>query len=109
MPASWRARRRRGATSLSCGCASRPARRCRRWQERYGVDILDGLGSTERTHTFLSNRPGEVKYGTTGKPDPGYDLRLVDDAGEPVRKGEIGELQVRGPTSALMYWNNRQL
>jgi benzoate-CoA ligase family protein len=86
-----------------------PAPIGRRWRERYGVDILDGLGSTEMTHTFLSNRPGEVKYGTTGKPVPGYDLRLVDDAGEPVKKGEIGELQVRGPTSALMYWNNRQL
>jgi benzoate-CoA ligase len=86
-----------------------PAQIGRRWHERYGVDVLDGLGSTEMTHTFLSNRPGEVRYGTTGKPVPGYDLRLVDDAGEPVRKGEIGELQVRGPTSAIMYWNNRQL
>jgi benzoate-CoA ligase len=58
-------------------------------------------------HIFLSNRPGDVRYGTTGKPVPGYDIRLVDDAGATVRKGEMGELQVRGPTSALMYWNNR--
>jgi benzoate-CoA ligase len=79
----------------------------RRWRERYGVDILDGLGSTEMLHIFLSNRPGEVKYGTTGKPVPGYDVKLVDDAGEVVKKGEMGELQVRGPTSAIMYWNNR--
>jgi benzoate-CoA ligase len=79
-----------------------------RWRERYGVDILDGLGSTEMLHIFLSNRPGEVKYGTTGKPVPGYDIRLVDDAGEVVKKGEMGELQVRGPTSAIMYWNNRE-
>jgi benzoate-CoA ligase family protein len=80
----------------------------RRWSERYGVDILDGLGSTEMLHIFLSNRTGEVRYGTTGKPVPGYDIRLVDDAGEPVASGEMGELQVRGPTSAIMYWNNRE-
>jgi benzoate-CoA ligase family protein len=79
----------------------------RRWSERYGVDILDGLGSTEMLHIFLSNRAGEVRYGTTGKPVPGYDIRLVDDAGATVAPGEMGELQVRGPTSAIMYWSNR--
>jgi benzoate-CoA ligase len=80
----------------------------RRWSERYGVDILDGLGSTEMLHIFLSNRPGDVKYGTSGKPVPGYDIRLVDDDGVVVTKrGDMGELQVRGPTSAIMYWNNR--
>jgi benzoate-CoA ligase family protein len=79
----------------------------RRWRERYGVDILDGLGSTEMLHIFLSNRPGEVRYGTTGKPVPGYDIKLVDDAGAVVKQGEMGELQVRGPTGAIMYWNNR--
>ena len=80
----------------------------RRWHERYGVDILDGLGSTEMLHIFLSNRPGDVKYGTSGKPVPGYDIRLVDDDGSIVSKrGAMGELQVRGPTSAVMYWNNR--
>jgi benzoate-CoA ligase len=81
----------------------------RRWRERYGVDILDGLGSTEMLHIFLSNRPGDVKYGTSGKPVPGYDLRLIGDDGEIVAEsGEMGELQVRGPTAALMYWNNRE-
>jgi benzoate-CoA ligase len=80
----------------------------RRWLERYGCDILDGLGSTEMLHIFLSNRPGEVKYGTSGKPVPGYDLKLVGDDGEPVKSGEMGELLVRGPTSAIMYWNNRE-
>ena len=80
----------------------------RRWSERYGVDILDGLGSTEMLHIFLSNRPGDVKYGSSGKPVPGYDIRLVDDDGEAIdTPGEMGELQVRGPTSAMMYWNNR--
>jgi benzoate-CoA ligase len=79
----------------------------RRWLEHTGVDILDGLGSTEMLHIFLSNRPGEVRYGTSGKPVPGYDIRLVDEEGQPVPKGEIGELQVAGPTSAAFYWNNR--
>jgi benzoate-CoA ligase len=81
----------------------------RRWHERFGVDILDGIGSTEMLHIFLSNRAGDVKYGTTGKPVPGYDVRLVDDEGSVIKSpGQIGELQVRGPTSALMYWNNRE-
>jgi benzoate-CoA ligase family protein len=80
----------------------------RRWSERYGVDILDGLGSTEMLHIFLSNRPGDVKYGTSGKAVPGYDMKLVDDDGMPVKKGDMGELLVRGPTGAIMYWNNRE-
>jgi benzoate-CoA ligase family protein len=81
----------------------------RRFTERYGVDILDGIGSTEMLHIFVSNRAGDVKYGTTGKPVPGYDVRLVDDDGSVVQtRGEMGELQVRGPTSAVMYWNNRE-
>src|SRR5262249_26649965 len=81
----------------------------RRWQERYGVDVLDGIGSTEVLHIFISNYPGEGKYGTTGKPVPGYDIRLVDDDGHVITaKGEMGELQVRGPTAAVMYWNNRE-
>jgi len=79
----------------------------RRWRELYGVDILDGIGSTEMLHIFLSNRMGKVRYGTTGRPLPGYDLRIVDDDGRSVARGEMGEMQVRGPTSAIMYWNNR--
>ena len=79
----------------------------RRWRERYGVDILDGIGSTEMLHIFLTNRPGDVKYGTSGKPLAGYDLKIVDDDGAEVKPGEMGELLVRGPTSAIMYWNNR--
>jgi benzoate-CoA ligase len=59
-------------------------------------------------HIFLSNRVGEVRYGNTGKPVPGYDVRLIGDDGEPVAQGEMGELPVRGPTSAVMYWNNRE-
>jgi len=84
-----------------------PADVGRRWTEHFGVEILDGLGSTEMLHIFLSNRAGEIRYGTSGRPVPGYELRLVGDDGEPVAPGEPGELQVRGPTSAAFYWNNR--
>jgi benzoate-CoA ligase len=80
----------------------------RRWQRRFNVDILDGIGSTEMLHIFLSNRPSEVRYGTTGKPVPGYAVRLINDEGLPVPLGEPGELQVSGPTSAAYYWNNRE-
>jgi len=79
----------------------------KRWKERFGVDILDGIGSTEMLHIFLANRPGEVRYGTTGKAVPGYDLKLVDEKGEPVAPGEIGELVVNGPSAAIGYWNQR--
>jgi benzoate-CoA ligase len=80
----------------------------RRWTEHFGVEILDGIGSTEMLHIFLSNRPGAVRYGTTGKAVPGYELRLVDEDGQAVPDGEIGELQIAGPTSAPFYWNNRE-
>jgi benzoate-CoA ligase len=79
----------------------------RRWHARFGVDVLDGIGSTEMLHIFLSNAPGAVRYGTTGVPVPGYRTRIVDDEGQPVAPGEIGELQVSGPSSAACYWNNR--
>jgi benzoate-CoA ligase len=79
----------------------------RRWRSHFGVDILDGIGSTEMLHIFISNRPGDVEYGTSGRPVPGYDVRIVDDDGRPVKQGETGELQVRGPSAAIMYWNNR--
>jgi benzoate-CoA ligase len=79
-----------------------------RWARHFGVDILDGIGSTEMLHIFLSNRPGEVCYGTTGSAVPGYELRLVDDEGRPVATGQIGELQIAGPTCAVGYWNNRR-
>jgi benzoate-CoA ligase len=73
-----------------------------------GLDILDGIGSTEMLHIFLSNRPGDLRYGTTGKAVPGYELRLVDEQGNPVKQGELGELQIKGPTHAMCYWNNRE-
>jgi benzoate-CoA ligase len=85
-----------------------PADIGRRWTEHFGVEILDGIGSTEMLHVFLSNRPGQVRYGTTGVPIPGYELRVLDEQGKPVAPGEVGELQVAGPTAAMGYWNNRE-
>ncbi|MCA3189438.1 MULTISPECIES: benzoate-CoA ligase family protein [unclassified Cupriavidus] len=78
-----------------------------RFLAHFGCDILDGIGSTEMLHIFLSNRPGEVRYGTTGRPVPGYELKLLDEQGEPCPAGEIGDLYIKGPSAALMYWCNR--
>jgi len=78
-----------------------------RFREHFGCDILDGIGSTEMLHIFISNRPGEVEYGTTGRPVPGYEIDLRDEAGRPVPDGEIGDLYIRGPSAAVMYWSNR--
>jgi benzoate-CoA ligase len=84
-----------------------PAELGRRFRECFGVDIIDGLGSTEMLHIFLSNRPEDVRYGTTGRPVAGYEVELRDENGRPVGEGEIGDLYVRGPSSALMYWADR--
>ena len=78
-----------------------------RWAESTGVDVLDGVGSTEMLHIFLSNRPSDVVLGTSGTAVPGYELRLVDEKGEAVSTGDIGELLVSGPSAADSYWNKR--
>lgn len=78
-----------------------------RWTRHFGCQIIDGIGSTEMLHIFLSNRPGDVRYGTTGKPVPGYEVELRDENGKVVGDGEIGDLYIKGPSAALMYWNNR--
>lgn len=83
-----------------------PAEIGRRFNEYFGVDIVDGIGSTEMLHVYLSNRPDQVCYGTTGWPVPGYEIELRDDAGRPAANGEPGDLFVRGPSAALMYWGN---
>jgi benzoate-CoA ligase len=92
---------------LSAGEAL-PEEIAKRFKERYGVEISDGLGTTEMLHIYLTNRPGATKYGTTGRAVPGYEIKLVGENGETVKRGEMGELYVRGPTSAIMYWNNRE-
>jgi 4-hydroxybenzoate-CoA ligase len=78
-----------------------------RWRAAVGVDILDSLGSTEMLQAFLSNRPGDVRYGATGKPVPGYDVKIVDEHDVELGDGETGELLVRGPSAGEGYWNQR--
>jgi 4-hydroxybenzoate-CoA ligase len=77
------------------------------WKARFGVDILDGVGSTELLHIFLSNAPGDIKYGSSGRPVPGYKVRLVNEAGADVPDGEVGELLVDAPSAGEGYWNQR--
>ena len=77
------------------------------WKTRFGVDILDGVGSTELLHIFLSNAPGDIKYGSAGRPVPGYKVRLVNEAGSDVPDGEVGELLVDAPSAGEGYWNQR--
>ncbi len=85
-----------------------PAELGQRFAAHFGVDIIDGIGSTEMLHIFLSNLPDQVRYGTTGWPVPGYDIELRGDDGRPVADGETGDLYIRGPSAALMYWGNRE-
>ena len=80
----------------------------KRFGAHFGCEIVDGLGSTEMLHIFLSNRPGDVQYGSTGKVVPGYRLKLVNEEGAEAAPGEIGDLFVSGPSSALMYWAQRE-
>ena len=79
-----------------------------RWTARFGCEIIDGIGSTEMLHIFLSNRPGEVRYGTTGRPVPGYEVQLRDEDGSVITgHNRIGDLYIAGPSAALLYWNSR--
>ena len=80
-----------------------------RWSAHFGCEIIDGIGSTEMLHVFLSNRPGDVRYGTTGKAVPGYEVELRNEDGSVIMgHNEIGDLYIQGHSSALMYWNNRE-
>jgi benzoate-CoA ligase len=84
-----------------------PAEIGERFKRHFDVDIVDGIGSTEMLHIFLSNRPGDVRYGTTGWPVPGYEIELRGEDGKPVADGEPGDLYIQGPSAAMMYWGNR--
>ena len=77
------------------------------WEKHVGAPILDGVGSTEMLHIFLSNRPDDIEYGTSGTAVPGYEVRLVNEKDEDVADGEVGELLVAGESSAADYWNQR--
>jgi benzoate-CoA ligase family protein len=76
-----------------------------RWRDRFGIEIVDGIGTTEILHIFLSNRPGAARPGSSGMVVPGYEATIVDDAGAPVAPGEIGNLRVKGDSTMAYYWN----
>jgi benzoate-CoA ligase family protein len=93
-------------TSLRLGVSAGEALPAPVWQEfkdRTGIDLLDGIGSTENFHIFVSNRPGDIRPGSSGKPVPGYECRIVDQDDAPVAQGDIGNLQLKGETAALSY------
>ena len=77
------------------------------WRDRFGIEIVDGIGSTEMLHIYCSNRPGRVAPGTSGWPVPGYELRLVDEVGRVLEGPAIGAMQVRGDSCAAYYWHQR--
>ncbi len=85
-----------------------PSTLYQRWRERYGVEILDGIGSTEVLHIFISNRPGQVRPGSSGTIVPGYEARVVDDIDRRVPDGEIGNLLVKGDSTCAYYWNQHE-
>jgi len=87
---------------------SLPADILRRWQEKFHVDILDGIGSTEILHIFISNRAGEIRPGSTGKLVPGYEALITDESGHAVARGEIGNLLIRGDSTTACYWNKHE-
>jgi 4-hydroxybenzoate-CoA ligase len=85
-----------------------PADVGRAFRARFGVDILDGVGSTEMLYMYVCNSPAVQKYGTSGRPVPGYEIRLVDENGRDVADGEVGEMLVKGPSAGDGYWNQRE-
>ena len=98
-------------TSLRCAVSAGealPADLYLQWRDRFGTEILDGLGSTELLHMYVSSRPGRVRPGSCGWPVDGYDVKLVDDQGVEVGVGVVGDLIVKGPSAAIVYWNRRE-
>ncbi len=85
-----------------------PAPLWQAWKDRTGLDTLDGIGSTENFHIFLSNRPGDIRPGSSGKPVEGYEMRIVDEEGAPVPRGEVGNLHVKGETAAHSYLHDAE-
>ncbi|KAB2849507.1 MAG: benzoate-CoA ligase family protein [Hyphomicrobiaceae bacterium] len=85
-----------------------PAEIGQRWQEVVGSEVIDGIGSTEMLHVFVTNRPGAVRYGSSGTPVPGYEARVVDENSQDVKRGDIGELIIKGPSAAEGYWLQRE-
>jgi len=85
-----------------------PAEVGKAFRAKFGIDVLDGVGSTEMLHQYVCNSPGKVRYGTSGRPVPGYEIRLVDEHGKEAADGEVGEMLVKGPSAAEGYWNQRE-
>jgi len=85
-----------------------PAELYNRWRDRFGVEIVDGIGTTEIGYIFISNRPGHTRPGSTGVAVPGYELAIVDDEGRPVPRGEIGNIRVKGDSTMAYYWNKHE-
>jgi benzoate-CoA ligase family protein len=85
-----------------------PAEVWRRWKEAFGLTILDGVGSTEMLHIYCSNRLDDLRPGSSGKPVPGYELKILDDEGRPVQEGEAGDLYVKGDSALALYWAQHQ-
>jgi benzoate-CoA ligase len=83
-----------------------PGELAQRFKQHFGCEIIDGIGSTEMLHIFISNRPGDIRYGTTGRPVDGYAIELRGEDGKPVPVGEVGDLYIKGPSTAVMYWGN---
>ena len=110
MLASPRLPERQSVALRMCSSAGEalPADIAHRFKAHFGVDIIDGIGSTEMLHVFLSNRPDDIKYGSTGKPVAGYEVELRGEDGQPASDGEVGDLYIRGPSAALTYWANRE-
>ncbi len=103
-----------GRSSLNCVrlCISAgeplPKHTFEKWQERFGMEILDGIGSTEILHIYISNRPGRAVPGSTGQIVPGYEAMIVDESGDPLPPGQVGTLLIRGDSIASGYWNNHE-
>jgi benzoate-CoA ligase len=87
---------------------SLPADLFRRWKDAFGFEILDGIGTTEACHMFISNAPGAIRPGSSGRVVPGYDVRIVDERGQDVPTGQIGRLRVAGDSIAAGYWNKHE-
>jgi benzoate-CoA ligase len=87
---------------------SLPAPIFHRWKERFGLEILDGIGSTELLHIFISNRIGDVRPGSSGKLVPGYEARIADEEGRVLPQGQVGNLLIKGDSAAAYYWNKHQ-
>src|SRR5215468_5009692 len=97
-----------GATSIVSAGEALPAPIFHRFKERFGVEILDAIGSTEALHMFIANRPGAVRPGSSGQILPGYEARIVDENGQAVPDGEIGSLLIKGDSVCSCYWNQHE-